>query len=47
MGANGFEDLGAAGVDTADDVVAVSAESARQRQRRLGKLIGDLRLRVP
>ena len=44
MGANGFERICAAGVDAADDVVAMRAKGARQRQRRLGKLIGD---RVP
>ena len=41
MGANGVEDLGAARVDAADDVVAVSAERARQGERRRPELIRD------
>ena len=41
METNGFEDLCAAGVYAANDIVAVGAKGARQRQRRLGKLIRD------
>src|ERR1700722_4031688 len=42
MGANGVEDLAAAGVNTANDVVAVGAKGGRQPQRCDGKLIRDL-----
>ncbi len=41
MGANGGEDLGAARVDAADDVVAVGPECARQGERGRGELIRD------
>src|ERR1700678_4684492 len=42
MGANGAEDLGAAGENTANDVVGVGAKGSRQPERRDSKLIGDL-----
>src|ERR1700733_15401394 len=42
MGANGVEDLGAAGVNTANDVVGVGAKGSRQPERRDSKLLGDL-----
>ena len=42
MGANGVEDLAAAGVNTANDVVGVGAKGGRQPQRCDSKLIRDL-----
>ena len=42
MGANGVEDLAAAGVNTANDVVGVGAKGSRQPQRRDSELIRDL-----
>ena len=42
MGANGVEDLAAAGLNTANDVVAVGAEGGRQPERGDSELIRDL-----
>src|ERR1700722_7795522 len=42
MGANGVEDLAAAGVNTVNDVVGVGAKGGRQPQRCDSKLIRDL-----
>ena len=41
MGANGLENLCAAGVDAANDFVAMGAKGGRQSQRRDSKLIRD------
>src|ERR1700684_3538132 len=41
MGENSVRGLGAARVDAADDLVAVSAERARQGERRRPELIRD------